>query len=103
MWQECITLSYSVPIYSQGNNPKDKINFSKNVYTTSTYGHWKGLAIYSIINDGLATNNDRYTNTEFLGMCNNINVIMLPYPRKVNTKPHVEFERKFMKKKSNCT
>lgn len=55
--------------------------------------------MYYIINDGTriertATNNDRYANTEFfkeVGICNDVN------PRKLNTKPHVEFERKFRK------
>lgn len=49
-----------------------------------------------------ASGNDRYTDTEFvteMGMCANINATMLANPRKVNTnKPHVEFERKFLKK-----
>ena len=50
-----------------------------------------------IIKDGTrlettATNDDSYANTEFfkeVGICNDVN------PRKLNTKPNVEFERKF--------
>lgn len=55
--------------------------------------------MYYIISDGTrtgrtATNNDRYVNTEVfkeVGICNDVN------PRKLNTKPHVKFERKFRK------
>lgn len=56
--------------------------------------------MYYIISDGTrtgrtATDNDRYANTEVfkeVGICNDVN------PRKLNTKPHVKFERKFRKK-----
>lgn len=59
--------------------------------------HWKGLAMYYIIDDRTriertATTNGRYANTEFfkqVGICNDVN------PGKLNTKAHIEFERKF--------
>lgn len=103
MWlelQNCLFILFD-PAYPQGNNLKRKNNLFKDVCSSAIYNHGKDLPINYIIvmEQNIAINSDRYTNT---GSCTEIGICNIINKKRKNPKSHVEFDsghtqRKFRK------